>query len=101
MTGLPSLADFNGRFSEPNQRNGAGEVYFRTMGLTYHLGAARILFDHLVGDGEQARWDDETERVGSPQVDDEFELGHLENRQIGRLFTFEDTACVKTVTLPP
>src|SRR5262249_60313520 len=51
---------------------------------------------HAICEGEEAGRDGEIERLGSPQVDDEFELGHLENRQIGRLFTFEDTAGINS-----
>jgi hypothetical protein len=31
-------------------------------------------FDHLVGAGEQRRWNIDPERLGSPEVDDKLEL---------------------------
>ena len=42
--------------------------------------AWRLLsFDHLVGVGEQQRWDRETKRLGGFQVDHRLELGRLLN----------------------
>ena len=34
-----------------------------------------VLFDHLVGGGEQRWWDSEAERLGRFRVDDQVELG--------------------------
>src|SRR5262245_15354921 len=48
------------------------------------------LFDHLVGAGEQRRWNFEPERSRGHEIDDEFELGGLHDRQVGRLGAFED-----------
>jgi hypothetical protein len=45
------------------------------------------LLDHLVGAGEQRRRHFEAERSGRYQIDDEFELGGLHDRQIGGLRT--------------
>jgi hypothetical protein len=38
------------------------------------------LFDHLVGNGEEARRDRKAKRLGSFHVDDKFEFGWLEHR---------------------
>jgi hypothetical protein len=38
------------------------------------------LFDHLVGAGEQRRWDIDAKRTCSLQIEDEFKFGRLQNR---------------------
>ena len=43
-----------------------------------------VLFDHLVGAGEQRRRDFEAKRPRCGQIDDEFKPGRLLNRDIGR-----------------
>jgi hypothetical protein len=43
-------------------------------------------FDHLVGSGEQGRWDTESERIGSFQVYNQLNFRRLLDRQIGGLF---------------
>ena len=48
------------------------------------------LFDHLVGAGEQRRWDVEAERLGGLEVDHQLELGRLLHWKIGGLGTPED-----------
>jgi hypothetical protein len=50
------------------------------------------LFDHLVGAGEQRRRHFEAKRAGSRQIDDKFELGRLQDWQIGRLGPLEKAA---------
>ena len=56
--------------------------------------AAKIdLFDHLVGAGEQRRWHVEAERSGGRQIDDQFELARLHDRQVLRLGALEDADC--------
>src|ERR1700687_5499270 len=51
---------------------------------------ARFLFNHLVDNGEHAGWNVEAERLGGLEVDDEFELGRLLDRQVGGLFALEN-----------
>jgi len=41
------------------------------------------LFDHLVGDRQNPRGNGQAERLGSLQVEDEFEFGRLLDRQVG------------------
>src|SRR5713101_2339795 len=53
------------------------------------------LFDHLVGNGEHARWNGEAERLGGLEVDNEFEFGRLHDRHIGGLFAFDNSAGIK------
>src|SRR5262245_33818892 len=52
--------------------------------------ATRMLFDHLVGAGEQCRRHSEAQRPGGLEVNDQFERGRLLNWKIGRLGAFED-----------
>ena len=52
------------------------------------------LLDHLVGDGEQRRWNFEAERLGSFRVDHQFKLGGAHNRKLGRPGSFQDAAGV-------
>ena len=52
----------------------------------------KLLFDHLVGNGKDARRNGEAEGFGGLEIDDELEPGRLHDRQVGRLFTFEDAA---------
>ena len=52
--------------------------------------AAARLFDHLVGAREQRRRHFEAERLGSPQIDHELELGCLDDRKVRGLLSLEN-----------
>ena len=47
--------------------------------------------DHLVRSGQQRFRDGEAERFGSLEVNDEFELARLNDRQVCRLLTLENS----------
>ena len=49
-----------------------------------------LLFDHLVGAGEQRWWHFEAKRLGGLKVDDHLEFGRLLNWKLGRVFAFEN-----------
>ena len=44
---------------------------------------SKKLFDHLVGERKQLRWNFESERLGGLEVGDEFEFGGPDDRQVG------------------
>src|SRR6516162_3063967 len=46
--------------------------------------------DHLVGAGEQGRWNFDADSFGGLQIDDEFEFGRLYYRQVCRLLVLEN-----------
>src|SRR5246127_352608 len=52
-------------------------------------------FDHLVGSAEQREWDGEAKRLGRSQIDYQFNFRGLLDRQVSRLFTFENSADIK------
>ena len=58
------------------------------------IGDLSILFDNLVGSGEQCRRHSEAEHPGRWNVNDQLELGRLHDRQIRRFRTLENAAGV-------
>src|SRR5262249_30126785 len=50
----------------------------------------RVLFDHLVGAGDERRRHREAKRLGGLEIDNEFELCGLLDRQIGGLNSLEN-----------
>src|SRR5215831_5151119 len=50
--------------------------------------------DHLVGAGEQHRWDVEVKRARRLQIEDKFELGRLQDRKLCGLRALKDAAGV-------
>src|SRR5215211_8780693 len=53
-----------------------------------------LLFDHLVGAGEQVLWDFEAQRFGGMEVDHELEPGGLHDRQVRWLFAVENPCSI-------
>ena len=65
-------------------------VCFTPRKRTFCAAAKMALFDHLIGDGEHACGNGETERFGGRAVDDELEFGCLQHRQVSRLSRSEE-----------
>src|SRR6516165_5107985 len=59
-----------------------------------HRSKKKLLFDHLVGAGEQRWGNGEAERFGCVQIDDQFELGGRLHRKLARLRALENTVDV-------
>ena len=59
-------------------------------------GARGRLFDHLVGAGEQGRWNFDADCFGGLQIDDEFEFACLDYRQVCRFLPLENAADIDT-----
>jgi hypothetical protein len=51
-----------------------------------------VLLDHFVGGEQELRRNLKPERLGGFDIDRQHEFRRLRDRQIGRLFTFEDAA---------
>ena len=54
-----------------------------------------MLFDHLVGAGEQRRWHYDAQGLGGPQIDNELKFGWLLNRQVGCFLALKDAVNVR------
>src|SRR5260221_3734866 len=59
------------------------------------------LFDHLVGAAEQRDRNGDAERLGGLEIDDEFHLGGLLDRQGGRPIARENPSGINTPQTPP
>src|SRR5215831_1801574 len=82
----------------------AQEVTAKRLGLLHELvpkiSAGKFHFeppsrftslDHLVGEQQERFGDREAERLGSLEIDPQFEFRRLDHRQISRLFPAQDT----------
>jgi hypothetical protein len=65
----------------------------RTLGSRKGRRSERLLND-LIRPQQQRRRDGEAECLGGLEVDDEFELGRLFDRKVGRLGAFENSSDV-------
>ena len=53
-----------------------------------------VLFDDPVGTAKQRYWERDAERLGSLVVEDQLDLGGLLDRQIGWLFTLQNSTSI-------
>jgi hypothetical protein len=58
------------------------------------------LLDHVVSDGEHARRNNEAKSPGGVEIDNQLELGELQDRQVGGLRAFEDLTGVDADLTP-
>src|SRR5262249_9148063 len=70
---------------------GDGHVRFVPK-AAFALQQKAALFDHLVGESEQCRWDFEAERLRGFEIDHKLELGRVLYRQVARLGAVEEAA---------
>jgi hypothetical protein len=88
--GVVELDDFDGAFvAQPMQPQRVIGVELRQGARVFGSSKGSALFDHLVGDGEQARWYVEAEGRCSPEIDSELKPGRLLYWQLGRPCTSE------------
>jgi hypothetical protein len=66
--------------------------------LTEPRDEPRLLFDHLVGAGDERRRHVEAERLGGLEIDDELEVGRRLNGQVGGFVALEDTIGIRRRT---
>src|SRR5215208_2064605 len=59
-------------------------------------GSRRTLFDHLVGTGEQWQRNGEAECLRGLEIDDQFDVGDLLDRQVGRLLALQNSAGINS-----
>src|SRR5262249_6586443 len=80
-----------------------GRDFFNSIGQkrTHAVQQKESLFDHLIGQGEQLRWDVEIERLGRHKVDDKFKLGWLHYRKFRRSLTFKNAPDVNAAQAKP
>ena len=70
------------------------------MSACANSGHHAALFDHLIRSYLQSLWDCKPKCFGGFEIYNEFELGRLQYRQIGRFFALENPAGIDT-GLPP
>src|SRR5262245_58890079 len=86
----PLVAERSAQSTHKYRRAGNGVRHARRQNFCTAQTTASTSLDHLVGAGYQ-RWRHlEAERSRSLKIDNEFELGGLHDRQVGRLGAFED-----------
>ena len=76
----------------PSARCGHAAALARTamcQEATYAPQQTALLFDHLVGAGEERRGHFEAERLGGFKIDYKLEFGWLQHRQVGRLLALK------------
>jgi hypothetical protein len=60
--------------------------------------------DYLISSGQQRFRDGEAERLGGFEVDQQLELDRLDDREVGRFLSFENSAGIEAdlvINLPP